>query len=297
MTASRFVLALAVGLLAAVSCSSTSHATPRKEASKTHDKTGYATSNGLQIYYEIHGTGEPLVLLHGGFGAIEMFGTNLGELAKHHQVIAIDLQGHGRTSLGDRAMSFDAIADDVVAVLDHLAVKQADVMGYSFGGYIAMVTAIRHADRVKRLVIVSAPFKRDGWHSQMTDGMSQISAAAAEPMKHMPMYEMYAKLAPKVADWPRFVGAMGDLLRKPFDYSAAIPKLPPTLIVVGDADGVKPTHAVEFFALLGGGQKDAGWDGKARPASQLAILPGQTHYGIFMAPALVATVEPFLAAR
>jgi pimeloyl-ACP methyl ester carboxylesterase len=286
------LLGLAANMLAVVSCAPPTHAAPRKDA--VVKTSGYVTSNGVSVYYEIHGTGEPLVVLHGGFGAIEMFGDNLDALAKHHQVIGIDLQGHGRTALAERAMSFDAMADDVVAVLDHVAVKKTDVMGYSLGGEVALVTAIRHPERVKRLVVVSAPFNRDGWHSQMTDGMAQISPAAAEPMKHTPMYELYARIAPKVQDWPRFLGAMGDLLRKPFDVSADVPKLPPTLIIVGDADGVRLTHAVEFFALLGGGQRDAGWDGKDRPASQLAILPGQTHYGIFMAPALVATIEPFL---
>jgi pimeloyl-ACP methyl ester carboxylesterase len=280
------VLAVAANLVAA--CSSTSQA---KEAAQM----GTVDNNGVKVYFEIHGSGEPLVLLHGGFGAIEMFGANLAELAKHHRVIGIDLQGHGRTALGDRPMSLEAMGDDVVAVLDHLKIKQADVMGYSLGGETAMALVTKHPDRVKRLVVVSAPIKRDGWHAEMTAGMDQIGPEAAEQMKNMPMYAMYAKLAPTPADWPRLCGELGKLLRKPFDFSAT--KFPTTMIVVGDADGVKLTSAIEFFGLLGGGKTDAGWDGKGRPASQLAVLAGQTHYGIFMAPALVATVEPFLAAK
>lgn len=258
--------------------------------------SGYAPAKGVSVYYEVHGKGDPLVLLHGGLTSLEMFGDNLTELAKHHTVIAIDLQGHGRTSLGTRRMSLEGMADDVVAVLDKLQIAQADIMGYSLGGEVTVAFGARHAKRAKRLVVVSAPFSRAGWHKEMTDGMDQLDSAAAEGIKQSPMYTMfYAKLAPKPEEWPKLVGAIGDLLRAPFDFSAAVPKFPPTLIVVGDADGVKLTHAVEFFALLGGGKTDAGWDGKARPASQLAIMPNQTHYVLGASPALVQTVEPFLA--
>jgi len=258
--------------------------------------SGLVPSKGVSVYYEVHGTGDPLVLLHGGLTSLEVFGDNLTALAKHHQVIAIDLQGHGRTALGTRAMSLEAMADDVVAVLDKLKIKRADIMGYSLGGEVTEAFATRYPKRAKRLVIVSAPFTRTGWHAEMTDGMDQITSAAAEPMKQSPLYTMfYAKLAPKVDEWPKLVGAVGDLLRKPFDFSASVPKFPPTLLVVGDADGVQLAHMVEFFRLLGGGKTDAGWDGKARPASQLAILPNHTHYMIAVSPTLVQTVEPFLA--
>ncbi len=264
-------------------------------ASAAPTATGYAPAKGVSVYYEVHGTGDPLVLLHGGLTSLEVFGDNLTELAKHHKVIAIDLQGHGRTSLGTRPMSLEAMADDVVAVLDKLQIDKADVMGYSLGGEVSIAFAARHPKRAKRLVIVSAPFKRDGWHKEMLDGMNQITSASAKPMKQSPLYAMfYAKLAPKVDEWPRFVGAVGDLLRKPYDFSAQVPSFPPTLIVVGDADGVQLTHAVAFFRLLGGGKTDAGWDGKARPASQLAILPNHTHYVMGGSPVLVQTVEPFL---
>ncbi|MCE9579014.1 MAG: alpha/beta fold hydrolase [Deltaproteobacteria bacterium] len=260
-------------------------------------RTGLAPVNGLQIYFEIRGTGEPLVLLHGGLGAVEMFGPTLDALAAHRQVIGIDLQGHGHTALGDRPMSLEAMADDVDGVLAYLKIPTADVMGYSMGGAVALQTAIRHPARVRKLVAVSVPIKRTGWYPEIQQGMGMVSAAAAEPMKHTPMYELYARIAPRVEDWPVLLDRMGQMMGADYDWSADAAKLPmPVMIVIGDADAVMPAAALELFGLLGGARRDAGWDGAGRPASQLAILPGRTHYDIFVAPALVATVLPFLDA-
>jgi pimeloyl-ACP methyl ester carboxylesterase len=257
----------------------------------------YADVGGLSLYYEVHGSGEPLVLLHGGLGSIEMFGPVLPALAEHRQVLAVDLQAHGRTADVDRPIRFELLADDVAALLGHLGLAGADVMGDSLGGGAALRTAIQHPQVVRRLVLVSTPFKRDGWYPEILGGQAQMTAEAAEPMKQMPMYEAYARLAPRVEDWPVLIAKVGELLALDYDWSAEVAKVEaPTMLVYGDADAIPPAHAVEFFGLLGGGQRDPGWDGSGRPNARLAILPGATHYDIFASPALAAAVIPFLEA-
>ncbi len=257
----------------------------------------YADVNGLHMYYEIHGQGQPLILLHGGFGAISMFGENLTILAEKHQVIAVELQGHGHTADIDRPMSFEQMADDVAALIQHLGLEQADVVGYSLGGGVALQTAIRHPDSVRKLVVVSAPCKSGGWYAESHAAMKTINAETGKSWVGSPMHQDYMSVAPRPEDWPAFVAKEGRLVGEDYDWSKVIPRLNmPVMIVVGDADGVRPAHAVEFFELLGGGQQDAGWDGSGISDSQLAILPGHTHYNIFTSPALAATVIPFLDA-
>ena len=263
----------------------------------TATKSNYASVNGIELYYEIHGTGDPLILLHGGIGAIEMFGEVLPALAAGRQVIGVDLQAHGRTADIDRPISLEAMADDIAALIKDLGFSKADVMGYSMGGGVAVQMAIRHPEVVRKLVAVSFPFKRDGWYPEITAGMSQMGAAAAEPMKQTPMYALYSQIAPRVDDWPVLLTKMGDMLRKDYDYSDSVKSIKsPTMVVVGDADSVRTAHAVEFFELLGGGQADGGWDGSGMSKSRLAILPATTHYSIFSSPALASTVLPFLDA-
>ena len=259
--------------------------------------SGYAPVNGLLLYYEIRGTGQPLVLLHGGFGEIEMFGDLLPSLADGRQLIAVDLQGHGRTADIDRPLRLELMADDVAGLIDYLGLPEADVMGYSLGGGVALQTAIRHPDKVRKLVLVSTPFRRDGWYPEVLAGMSQLGPAAADSMKQTPMYQEYAALAPRVEDWPVLVTKMGELLKRDYDLSKEVQRISsPTMLVVGDADAVRTAHAVEFFQLLGGGKRDAGWDGSGKSSARLAILPGRTHYDIFASPELAAVVVPFLAA-
>ncbi len=260
-------------------------------------KGNYAQVNGINLYYEIHGTGEPLILLHGGIGAIEMFGEVLPMLAKGRQVIAADLQAHGRTVDIDRPLSLEGMADDIAALIRHLGLQKADVMGYSMGGHVALQTAIRHPELVRKLVVVSTTFKRDGWYPEILASMSQMGPAAAEPMKQTPMYALYAQIAPRPEDWVVLLTKMGNMLRKDYDWSEDVASLKaPTLIVIGDADSVRPSHAVALFELLGGGKHDGGWDGSGMSNSRLAILPGMTHYTIFNSPALAATVIAFLDA-
>ena len=259
-------------------------------------KTGYAPVNGLQMYYEIHGSGAPLVLLHGGLGMGAMFGAVLPQLAASRQVIIADLHAHGRTASIDRPLRLEHMGDDVAGLIRHLGLAQADVMGYSMGGGAALRAAIQHPDLVRKLVVVSVPFRRDGWYPEVLASMDQIGAPAAEFMRGSPMYQSYTAVAPE-PDFPALLDKMGDMLRYHYDYTAEVAALTmPALLVFGDADGVPPSHVAEFFRLLGGGQRDAGWDGSAMPRSQLAILPGTTHYNSFSSPLLAPIVLPFLDA-
>jgi pimeloyl-ACP methyl ester carboxylesterase len=260
-----------------------------------YSKGNYAAVNGLDMYYEVHGEGEPLILLHGGVGAIEMFGEVLPLLAEGRRVIAVDLQAHGRTADIDRPMTFEAMADDVAALIEHLGLGEADVMGYSLGGGVALRTAIQHPEAVRKLVLVSTPFARDGWYPEVLAGMEQMGLEAAEPMKQTPTYQLYSSVAPRPEDWPVLLTKLGDLLGQDYDWSEEVAAMEaPAMIVVGDADSVRTSHAVAFFELLDGGKQDAGWDGSGMSDARLAILPGTTHYGIFFSPALAATVSPFL---
>src|SRR5437867_4570422 len=179
---------------------------------KTNGAGHYADVNGIKLYYEIHGTGRPLILLHGGLGAIEMFGPNLPALAKGRQVIAVDLQGHGRTADIDRPLSVALMADDIAALIKHLGLESADVMGYSLGGGVALQTAIRHPEVVRKLVVVSSAYKRDGWYPEVLAGMEMMNAEVARTWIGSPMHEAYASAAPKPEDWPTLVGKLGQLL-------------------------------------------------------------------------------------
>jgi pimeloyl-ACP methyl ester carboxylesterase len=285
-----FASCVAFGTLVAALAAKTS-------AQNGESKTGYAPIHGLHLYYEIHGSGEPLLLLHGGLGAGQMFSPILPELLKTHRVITVDLQGHGHTADIDRPLSMDAMAEDVAGLLNYLHIAKADVMGYSMGGAVGLRLSLQHPEVVRRLVLVSTAFSRDGWYPEVQAGMSQIGPAAAEPMKQTPMYQLYASTAPRPDDWPVLLTKMGELLRKQYDWSKDVSTLRvPTLLVFGDADAVRTAHAVHCFELLGGGLKDGGWDGSGVSRARLAILPGLTHYNIFSSPALVSAVVPFLDA-
>ncbi len=263
--------------------------------SKTKGTGQYADVNGIKLYYEIHGTGAPLILLHGGLGAMSMFGPNLPALAEGRQVIAVDLQGHGRTADIDRPLSPQLMADDIAALIKHLKLERPDIMGYSLGGGVAVHTAIRHPEVVGRLVIVSTPIKRNAYYPDILVQQGQVGPEAAEAMKQTPMYQLYASIAPRPEDWPRLLDKIGKEMAKDFDFSKEVAGIKATtLLVAGDADIFPPAHAVEVFGLLGGGKRDGGWDGSGRPKSRLAILPGVTHYAMGSAPALSAVVIAFL---
>jgi pimeloyl-ACP methyl ester carboxylesterase len=288
--------ALAVVGILALTTRAQAQGKPSGSAAKTGKLVGrYADVNGIKLYYEVHGAGKPLILLHGGLGAIEMFGPYLPALAKGRQVIGVDLQGHGRTADIGRPLSVELMADDIAALIKHLGLTRPDIMGYSLGGGVALQTAIRHPEAVGRLVVVSTPFRRDAFYPEILAQQGQVTAAAAEGMKQTPMYQLYSSIAPRPEDWPRLLDKIGEAMKHDFDFSSQIAGIQATtLVVAGDADIFPPAHAVEMFGLLGGGKRDGGWDGSGRPKSRLAILPGLTHYTIFSAPALAATVIPFL---
>ena len=253
----------------------------------------FAPVNGLHLYYEMHGSGQPLIMLHGGVGASEMFGSNLLALAASRQVIAVHLQGHGRTADIDRPLSYELMADDISAMLKYLRVERADILGYSLGGGVALQTAIRHPEMVHKLVLISTPARREGWYPEVLQSFDQMGPQAARYMDQSPLSQLYPNV-----NWAKLFTKIGELQRQDYDWSREVAGLGmPILMAYADADAIRLQHIMEFFALLGGGQRDAGLDGSLRPAARLAIMPGQTHYDIALSPALAAAViRPFLDA-
>jgi pimeloyl-ACP methyl ester carboxylesterase len=258
-------------------------------------RSGRVPTNGIDSYYEIHGQGEPLLLLHGGLGSIGMFGPVLTTLAKTREVIAVDLHGHGRTALGDRPLEMPAMADDLAVLLRALGYGKVDVLGYSMGADVAMRLAIQHPESVRRAVLVSAAFARDAYFPDLLEMQAAVGASMAESMKATPMYTSYVAVAPHPEDFPRFLDRIGELMRRPYDWSAEVAKLAgPVMLVYGDSDMIRPEHMVKFYQLLGGGLRDAGWMREHLSPNRLAILPNRTHYDLLDAPELVPTVLPFL---
>jgi pimeloyl-ACP methyl ester carboxylesterase len=257
----------------------------------------YAEVNGINLYFETHGTGRPLVLLHGGLGSGEMFGPILPTLAEDHQVIAVDLQGHGRTADIDRPIDIRLMADDIAALIDYLGLDKPDVVGYSLGGGVAFFTAVKYPEKVGRLVMASAHIRRDAIPAEMLAQQEQVNAAAAEFLKDTPMYQLYQKVAPRPEDFPRLLDKIGESMAQDFDFTDEARSLQvPTMIVAADADMAPPSHYVEFFKLLDGGLRDGGWMGEGRPKGghALAILPGLTHYNLAVSPLFPATTLAFL---
>jgi pimeloyl-ACP methyl ester carboxylesterase len=255
----------------------------------------FADVNGQHIFYSVHGAGKPLILLHGGINP-DCFGSNLAELAKGRQVIAPHLQAHGRTPDTDRPLRSETMGDDMAALIGHLKLGKADVMGYSLGSSVALQTAIRHPDAVDRLMLVSGAMKQDGFYPEGVAAFKQLEANAAAigpGVKASPLGEAYPGV-----DWTNLFRKVGDMTKRPFDWSAEVAKLQArTLLVYADADAIRPEHMVEFWKALGGGQRDAGIDGSLRPANQLAIIPDTTHYTIPVDPMLPEIVGRFLATK
>ena len=257
----------------------------------------YAEVNGVNLYYETHGSGRPLVLLHGGLGSSEMFGPIIPQLSARHQVVAVDLQGHGRTADIDRPIDTRLMADDIAALIDHLKLDKPDLVGYSLGGGVAFHTAVKYPQKVRRLVAAAANVRRDAIPAEMLAQQSQVTAAAAEFMKDTPMYELYQRVAPRPQDFPKLLDKIGQSMAKDFDYSEEVRGLQvPTLIVCADADMAPPSHYVEVFKLLDGGLRDGGWMGEGRPKGghALAVLPGLTHYNLGASPLFAAVTLAFL---
>lgn len=257
--------------------------------------TGYAPVNGLEMYYEVHGEGQPLVLLHGAFSAIgTSFGKVLPGLARSRQVIGLEMQAHGHTADIDRPLSLEQMADDVAAALRYLGVERADVFGYSMGAAVALRVAVLHPDVVRKLVLASVTYTMDGIHPGLMDGLGEMTP---EMMHGSPWHEEYLRIAPRPEDFAVLFEKKTQMDRATQDLSAeAIRSIPaPTLLVLGDSDLVRPEHAVEMFRLLGGGV--FGDTPAGLPDSQLAVLPGTSHVTLVdRADLLLSIVPAFLDA-
>jgi len=259
----------------------------------TPSSTGKVPVDGAGIYYEIHGDGPPLVLLHGGVTPSTTFGAPLEAMARTHRVIAIHLRGHGFSTDSDAPWSAETMADDAAAVLAHLGIGRARVMGYSLGAAVALQVAIRHPEQVEKLVSVAVGFSTDGDYPEVRQAFAQMPGMAAAIGKQLagsPLAELYPGV-----DWERVMRKSGEMNQPEHDWTELIQAIKaPTLLVFADADSIRPEHMVAFWKLLGGGQRDAGLDGSQRPASQLAILPGTTHYSLIESPLLTEVATAFL---
>ena len=261
-------------------------------------KGNYAEVNGLNIYYEIHGSGQPLVVLHGAYMTIDLMGEVVPALAESRQLIAVELQGHGHTADIDRPLSYELMADDIAALIEHLAIEKADLFGYSMGGGVALQVAIRHPEVVRKLVVASASYTSEGMHPEL---LEMIPTLTPEAFAGSPIEEAYLRSAPNPDDFPTLVAKMKRLDMEPFAWPAEdIGGIAaPTLLIVGDSDAIRLEHAVELFRLLGGGVMG---DLAGLPKSQLAVLPGTTHFvpagsGVLEhADWLVSMIVPFLDA-
>lgn len=236
--------------------------------------TGHAPVGDLRMYYEIHGSGSPLILLHGAYMTIDMMGPVLFGLAATRRVVAVEQQGHGRTADIDRPLTYEQMADDTAALMRHLELEGADVVGYSMGGGIALQLAIRDPERVRKLVVLSASFRSDGMHAVALEMFPTITPAM---FAGSPMEEAYLRLAPNPGDFPTLVEKLTRLDSAPYAWPAEDIRAiaAPTLIALGDSDGIRLEHAIELFGLLGGGVMG---DLEGMPASQLAVLPATSHF-------------------
>ncbi|MEO6577277.1 MAG: alpha/beta hydrolase, partial [Candidatus Limnocylindria bacterium] len=214
-----------------------------------------------------------------------------------HQVIAVDLQGHGRTADIDRPIDPRLMADDVIALIDHLGLETPDIVGYSMGGGVAWHIGFKHPEKIGRVVSASANITRAAIPAEMLEQQRQVSADAEEFMEDTPMYQLYQQVAPHPEHFGRLLDKLGEVMSKDFDYSGEVRTIQvPTLIVCADADMAPPSHYVEVFKLLDGGLRDGGWTGQGRPKGghAMAVLPGLTHYNMFTSPLFAAVVLDFL---
>jgi pimeloyl-ACP methyl ester carboxylesterase len=289
----RFVvLAVAVAMLVVA---------PIASAQRTIGRRGiggrYAFVNGLKMYYEVRGPqrGTPIVFLHGAFSNIESdFGKVLPTIAKKRQVIALEQQGHGRTADIDRPLTYEQMADDVAELLRQLRVTKADFVGYSMGGGVAMYVAVRHPELVRKLVFAGgASYDPDGFYPELLEGEKKMTPDA---FVGTPWLKTYMRIAPNKGDWPKLVEKIKvlDLNWRGLSEDQVRSIKVPTMLIVGDADVVRPEHVVKMFRLLGGGVPG---DLVALPRSRLAVLPGTTHVTLITRTSwLLSMIPEFLDA-
>ena len=258
-------------------------------------RAGYADVNGIKLYHEIYGQGEPLVLIGGGFMTIGELQGWIEPLAQTRQVVAVELQGHGHTADTHRPMNFATMGNDIAALLDYLEISKADVVGQSFGGASAIRAAIQHPAKVRRLVVISSPHTRSGWYAEAREGMSHVGSSMAENFMRTPTGQL-SKEWPEPQRFPQFLDKMGKTLSEDYDWSADIARLPmPVLLIFADNDSISQRHIAEFFALLGGGVKEPGWINTTLSTSRLAVIPGYSHYNLITSPDVPRIVGEFLA--
>ena len=257
-------------------------------------QTGYAPVNGLQMYYEIHGSGEPLMLLHGAYGTIDLWGPLLASLSERRQVIAVEQQAHGHTADIDRPLSYEQMTEDTAALMRHLGIENADVFGYSMGGNIGLQLAMRHPELVRKLVAVSANYRSDGYYPEL---LELIQTITPEVFAGSPLEDSYLRNAPNPDNWPTLIDKLKQLDAQEFAWPEEEIRAiaAPTLLIMGDSDAMRPEHMVELFRLLGGGVPG---DLTGLPKSQLAVVPGATHVSLVTerADLVLAMSIPFLDA-
>ena len=277
-------LRIAIVILILTSCqsqpkdqptSSDSTDTTVSQATQPAD-TGYADVNGLKMYYEVHGTGKPIVLLHGSYMTIPMNWSHIIPLlSKDRKVIVAEMQAHGRTKDISREFSYESMADDVSGLLKHLKIDSADILGYSMGGSIAFQVAVRHPEQVRRLVVLSGSYSHDGW---WPDVEKMFASFTADMFKGTPIQKQYDSLGNDPARFGDYVKKVISIDLKPYDWSKDVKKIKaPIFFACGDADGIRYEHALELFRAMGGGKMG---DVHGLPKSRLAIIPGTTHIGM-----------------
>ena len=247
--------------------------------------------NGMQMYYEVTGAGDPLIVLHGAYMNIPTMGAIIPKLAKTHKVYALELQGHGRTTDIDRPITYPNLADDVAAFMNAVGLKKADVFGYSMGAAAGLQLAIRHPEKVNKLVAASTAYDARGFQPEFT---AFIPKMTVEMFTGMPFANEYRKLAPNPEGFPALVRKLIALESEPMAWEADVKTMKtPVLIITGDADVATLEHSVAMFRLLGGG--GMGDMGKPLPASRLAVLPATSHTAVItQSDLLFELIEPFL---
>jgi pimeloyl-ACP methyl ester carboxylesterase len=251
----------------------------------------YANVNGMKMYYEVSGKGDPLIVLHGAYMNIISMGEIIPKLARTHKVYALELQGHGRTTDIDRPITYPNLADDVAAFMDAVDLKKADVFGYSMGAITGLQLAIRHPEEVNKLISCSGAYDIEGWQPEFKNFIPQMTV---EMFLNMPFAEDYRKIAPNPDGFPALVEKLIALEKEPMALEEDVKKLKtPVLIIAGDADGATLKHTIAMFRLLGGGIM--GDMDKPLSNSRLAIMPATSHTAVItQTDLLIAFIEPFL---